>query len=32
LSQYTNHIDYSEYPIGHGVNPEILQKLISWLT
>ncbi len=31
LSQYTNNIDYSEYPIGHGVNPEILEKLVRWL-
>ena len=31
LSRYTNNIDYSEYPIGHGVNPEILEKLVRWL-
>ena len=31
LSRFTDDVIYSEYPIGHGVNPEILQKLIGWL-
>lgn len=32
LSHFTKEVDYSEYPIGHGVNPEILEKLINWLS
>lgn len=31
LSRFIDHIDYSEYPIGHGVNPDILEKLIRCL-
>ena len=31
LSRFTNHVDYSEHAIGHGINPEILGKLIDWL-
>jgi len=31
LSQYTDKVFYKEYPIGHSINPEILQKLLSWL-
>ena len=31
LDQFTEDVDYSEHPVGHGINPEILQKLINWL-
>lgn len=31
LSRFTDKINYSEYPIGHGVNPDILDKLMNWL-
>jgi phospholipase/carboxylesterase len=31
LSRFTDKTNYSEYPIGHGINPDILVKLMRWL-